>query len=122
MRFVVESGDAPAFVLDGNGRVGPSPMQLLLHSLAGCTSSDIVDILGKMRVPYDGLDLDVTASRADTPPRRYTAIHLHYRVAGVDREHEAKVRRAVDLSLETYCSVVHSLREDIPVTVSVELT
>lgn len=120
MRFVAESGDAPALVVDGDGRVGPSPMQLLLHSLAGCTASDVVDILGKMRVSIDDLSLEITASRAELPPRRYTGIRLLYRASGLDPEDRPKLRRAIDLSHEKYCSVVHSLREDIAITIDVE--
>ncbi|HSM36549.1 MAG TPA: OsmC family protein [Longimicrobiales bacterium] len=121
MRFVSESGDAPALVVDGNGRVGPSPIQLLLHSLAGCTGADVVDILAKMRVPIEDLSIEATASRADDPPRRYTAIHLAYRAVGVDPAHADKLRRAIDLSHEKYCSVLHSLREDIAITVALDI-
>jgi putative redox protein len=120
MRFVAESGDGPAFVLDGDGRVGPSPMQLLLHALGGCTASDVVDILAKMRVSIDHLSVDATASRAPDPPRRYTAIHLAYRAVGIDEADRPKLRRAIDLSHEKYCSVMHSLREDIAVSVAIE--
>jgi putative redox protein len=121
LRFVAESGNAPALVVDGDGRVGPSPMQLLLHSLAGCTGSDVVDILAKMRVPIEDLSLELTASRAPDPPRRYTAIHLAYRAVGIDPAHADKLRRAIDLSHEKYCSVIHSLRDDIAITVAVDI-
>jgi putative redox protein len=110
LRFVSGAGDAPAVVVDGDGVTGPSPMQLLLHSLAGCTGADVVDILSKMRVALDGLTVGITATRAPDPPRRYTAIHIAYR---------ARVR-AVALSHEKYCSVLHSLREDIEIRFDVD--
>ncbi len=122
LRFVSQAGDAPALVVDGDGVTGPSPMQLLLHSLAACTASDVVDILGKMRVSLSGLTLRVTATRAPEPPRRFTAIHLSYETRGLDPADEGKLRRALALSHEKYCSVLHSLREDIEIRTEVEIS
>lgn len=121
LRFVSEAGTAPALIVDGDGVTGPSPMQLLLHSLAGCTASDVIDILGKMRVPVSGLTLRISATRAPEPPRRYTAIHLAYTTRGIDPADEDKVRRAIALSHDRYCSVLHSLREDIEIRTDVEV-
>jgi putative redox protein len=120
LRFVSGAGDAPAVVVDGDGVTGPSPMQLLLHSLAGCTGADVVDILSKMRVALDGLTVGITATRAPDPPRRYTAIHIAYRARGIGPADRDKLVRAVALSHEKYCSVLHSLREDIEIRFDVD--
>jgi putative redox protein len=119
-RLVFEGGGAgrPALLVDGDGQVATSPVELLLVAGASCTGADIVGILEKMRVTLQGIDIDVTGTRRETYPRRFTAIHFRFRVggAGVD---EAKVRRAVDLSLEKYCSVMASLAPDIRVSYDV---
>jgi len=99
--------------LDSERVEGASPPQLLLIALAGCTSIDIVDIATKMRVPMAGLEVAIEGDRAPNPPRRYTAIRAIYRVSGVDEAHYDKVRRALALSEEKYCSVRHSLAQDI---------
>ncbi len=107
--------------LDGRSAAGPSPMQALLLALAGCTGADVVDILQKMRVPLTGLELEVEGDRAEDPPRRYTAIRLRFRAEGVPREAEDRLRQAVSLSAEKYCSVLHSLRPDVVVESDVAL-
>lgn len=107
--------------LDGRGVAGPSPMQALLLALAGCTGADVVEILAKMRVPLTGLEVDVEGDRAEAAPRRYTAIRLRFRASGVPAEMEAQLRRAVALSAEKYCSVLHSLRPDVVVESDVAL-
>jgi len=105
--------------VDGDSRHGPSPMDTLLLALAGCMGSDVVAILGKSRVPLTALSVEVEGSRAVSDPRRYTRIRLVYHLEGPGDEHRTKVQRAVDLSRETYCSVLHSLRPDIEVEVEV---
>ena len=107
-------GDAGGeIVIDGDTVAGPSPMDVLLLGLAGCMGSDVRDILKKSRVPVDELEIIVDGERAATVPRKYVRIHMVIRVKGPGAEHDAKVRRSVDLSRETYCSVLHSLRPDI---------
>jgi putative redox protein len=90
-------------------------MLMLLLAAASCTGSDIVDILKKMRVTLRELRIDVEGVRRDQAPRRYVAIHFAYRLAGEGLD-ESKARRAIDLSLEKYCSVIHSLAPDIRIT------
>ena len=98
--------------VDGNGRAGISPVQALLLSLVGCTAADVVDILTKMRVPLEGLEVVAEGDRRAEPPRRYERIRLEYRVS-VPEDAGEKVRRAVALSHEKYCSVLHTLRPDV---------
>lgn len=107
--------DGPRITVDGDGRAGTSPMQTMLLGVAACTASDVVDILGKMRVPLTALRVRVDADRAPEPPRRYTRIRLVYHARGVPPEAEDKLRRAVELSHEKYCSALHTLRPDVDI-------
>jgi putative redox protein len=117
----VARAEAPQAVLDGDGQAGPSPMQALLLALASCTAADVVSILERMRVPLSGLEVEVAGTRTVETPRRYTAVRLLYRVRGVPAESESHLRRAVSLSQERYCSVLHTLRADVVVESDVAL-
>lgn len=121
MRFSGGRVDGPEMVMDGDGAEGPSPMTTLLLSLAGCMAADLVLIGGKMRLPLDGIEVLVDGDRRPEPPRRYTAIRMRFIVTGVAPEQEAKVRHAIDLSRETYCSVMHSLQPDTAISIELEL-
>jgi putative redox protein len=110
----------PAVVVDGNSAVAASPVELLLVAAASCTASDVVLILQKQRVALRGLEVLVRGTRREEQPRRYTALHFAFTVTG-DGADEAKTRRAVDLSLEKYCSVVATLAPDIRITYDVAL-
>lgn len=105
--------------LDWEGLDGPSPVQALVIALAGCMASDVVLILQRGRLPIEGLRARLHAERAEADPRRLLAVDLRFEVAGdvpADR-----VARAIALSRETYCSVWHSLRQDIAFTTSFEV-
>ncbi len=104
----------PDIVVDGDGTEGPSPMLTLLLAAAGCTGSDVVAMLPKMQVTLRTLRIEITGTRREAFPRRYVALRLHFTLAGegLDR---LKAERAVALSLEKYCSVMHSLAPDIRV-------
>lgn len=108
-------GDGPNILVDADTRVATSPVELLLLAAATCTASDIVIILQKQRVGLESLDIELTGTRRDEEPRRFTALAFHFRVRGTGVD-EAKVRRAIDLSIEKYCSVIASLAPDIPIT------
>ena len=113
LRFGATSG-ANAVVVDGDGEAGLSPMQLLAIAVAGCMAADVVSIIQKGRHPLTGLRVSFSGERLPTPPRRFTAITLHFHVSG-DVPAEA-VNRAIDLSREKYCSAWQSLRSDISLT------
>lgn len=106
-------GDAPVTV-DGDGARGPAPMEALLLALGGCTASDVVEIARKMREPLETAKFTVRieGERAPEPPRRYTKVRVVYRVAGRGLSKE-KLQRAVNLSQEKYCSVLHTMRPDL---------
>lgn len=98
--------------IDGDGEAGASPMTLLLLALASCTGSDVADILRTGRQPLEGLRVEARGERRQEPlPHRYTRIRLVFRMEGaVERP---KAERAVRLSLDTYCSVLHTLADDL---------
>jgi putative redox protein len=102
---------AVRMTLDSASAEGPSPMQALAFGLAGCMAMDVVHILKKARHDLRGLRADLTGTRTPSAPRRFTRIELHYTITGnIPAEH---VERAIQLSREKYCSVWHSLRQDI---------
>ena len=113
------STEKTGIVLDSAGEAGPSPVQALAFALAGCMAMDLVHILGKGRSEPSALTARLVGRRAVEDPRRLMSVDLHFKVAGpvpADR-----VERAIALSQEKYCSVWHSLRQDIRLTTSFEL-
>lgn len=110
----------PAVVIDGDGAAGPSPMLALLLAAAACSAADIVTILEKMRVRLTALAVEVRGTRRADAPRRYVTLQFAYRLAG-DGLDRPKAERVVTLSLEKYCSVVHTLAPDITITHEIEL-
>jgi putative redox protein len=114
-----EPGGA-SILIDGNNAAGPGPMVTLLLAAASCTGSDVVVILQKMQVAFTTLSLEVSGIRREAEPRRYTAIHFDYRIGGAGID-PAKARRAIDLSIEKYCSVIHSLAPDVAITYALSL-
>ncbi|HJR60095.1 MAG TPA: OsmC family protein [Vicinamibacterales bacterium] len=113
--FAGQSGDV-RMTLDSASVEGPSPMQSLAFSLAACMAMDLVHILKKGRHEFRGLRADLTGARAPADPRRFTEIALHYTITGVVPE--AVVERGIDLSREKYCSVWHSMRQDLGFTIT----
>jgi putative redox protein len=113
--FGGRSGDA-SMTLDSAGREGPSPVQALAFGLAGCMGMDVVHILRKGRHDLRGLAVALIAHRAQQDPHRVVAVDITFTVTG--GVPDAQVKRAIDLSHEKYCSVWHSLRQDIPLTTS----
>lgn len=111
----------PEILVDGDGGEGPSPVTTLLLALAGCMAADVVMIVTKMKLPLTGLDVVVEGDRRAEPPRRLTAVRLRYSVRGIAAADESKVWRAIELSRDTYCSVLHSLREDIELRIDLAL-
>jgi putative redox protein len=110
----------PPLTIDGDSAAGLSPVELLLVACASCTGADIVGILEKTRVRLEVLDIEVVGTRREDHPRRFTAIQFRVSVRGAGAD-ETKVRRAVDLSLEKYCSVMASLAPDIRVDCDVAI-
>jgi putative redox protein len=111
--FNGRSGEA-SMVLDSAGLAGPSPVQALAFALAGCMGMDVVHILRKGRHDLQGLRISMTAERAQEDPHRITAVAIDFTVTGIVPKEQ--VQRAIDLSHEKYCSVWHSMRQDIGFT------
>jgi putative redox protein len=104
---------------DGNAKAAPSPVQLLAVALAGCMAIDLADILTKGRHDLRGLRTSVTGLRAPEPPKRFQEIALHFVITG--QVPAAAIERAIALSREKYCSVWHSMRQDIQLAVTYEV-
>jgi putative redox protein len=120
MIFVGGEPGGPEALVDADNATAPGPMLHLLLAAASCTAADVLLILQKMRVPPRSLRVDVAGTRREAEPRRYTAIHFVYHLAGEGLD-EPRARRAIDLSLEKYCSVVNSLAPDIRITYDLAL-
>ena len=110
----------PYVMIDGDGQSGPSPMLTLLLAAASCAAADVVVILTKMRVKLESLSVEVEGVRRDEEPRRYTDLRFTFRLTG-ERLDLQKAEHAVKLSLDKYCSVVHSLASDINVTYDIDV-
>jgi putative redox protein len=113
MQFVARAGDGPGVVLDSSdGGSGPSPMELVLIGVAGCTAIDVIMIMQKKRVDIIDFKVNISGERADEHPKRYTHIHIEYVLYGRDIKPNA-VEQAIQLSEEKYCSASASLNAEI---------
>jgi putative redox protein len=118
MIFSAESGGGQ-IAIDGDGKDGQSPMQAVAIGLAGCMAADLVVILTKGRHPLKGLAVALEGLRAEGQPPRFTRMTLHCTVTG--HVPADAVARAVQLSRDRYCSVWHSLRQDIQLDVTFDV-
>jgi putative redox protein len=119
LRFDVTSARITT-AIDGDSNVAASPVQMLVIGLAGCMSADIVDIVRKGRHALTGFRAEIAAQRAPEPPTRVVSASLHFHVEG--NVPPAAVERAIALSHDKYCSVWHSLRQDIQLTTAFDIT
>ena len=87
---------------------GPRPKPLLLVSLGGCTGMDVVSILKKMRVDFQGLNVEVEGELTNEHPMYYHTINIRYLFKGKDLPMD-KLEKAVSLSQERYCGVTAML-------------
>jgi len=123
--MIGESGSGHAVVMDGptehGGRnLGVRPMEMLLLGLGGCTQFDVVHILRKGRQTVVRCDVEIEAERAETEPKVFTRIHVHFIVAGPGLTDKV-VARAVNLSAEKYCSASIMLGKVAEITHDFEL-
>ena len=123
--FVGESGSGHAVVMDGppesgGHNLGIRPMEMLLIGMGGCTAFDIVLILGKARQQVTDCVVEVEAERAETVPKVFTRIHVHFIVTGVGLS-DKQVARAVELSAEKYCSASIMLGKTASITHDYEI-
>lgn len=120
-----ESGTGHVVVMDGpedhGGRnLGVRPMEMLLLGMGGCTEFDVIHILNKSRQDVRFCEVEMAAERADSEPKVFTRIHVHFRVGGKGLTEKA-VERAVKLSAEKYCSASLMLGKTAVITHDYEL-
>ena len=125
MSFVAETGSGHLVCMDGapegGGRnLAARPMELLLAGTGGCTAYDVVLILRRGRHEVSGCELKLQADRAETDPKVFTRINMHFVVSGRNLKPEA-VERAVKLSAEKYCSASIMLGKTAEITHSFEV-
>lgn len=122
MAFTAQTGTGHTIVMDGAASAGghdtgARPMELLLAGAAGCSGFDVVQILTRGRHAITGCHVHVDGTRAETDPKVYTKIHLHYTLTG-DALPAGAVERAIALSKEKYCSATIMLAKTAEVTTS----
>ena len=125
LSFVAESESGHAVMMSAGTASGgrdscPTPMEYVLMSLGGCSSIDVVMILQKARQKVSHCVCELDAERAETSPKVFKKIHAKYVVTGTDLKAE-QVERAVNLSLEKYCSVGLMLSGKVEITASFEI-
>lgn len=118
LRFAAHSGTT-AMILDSDSTAGPSPVHALAMALAGCMAIDVADILTKGRHTFTAFEATIAGERREEPPRRFTGFTLHFIITGAVPDHV--MERAIQLSHDKYCSVWHSLRQDLPFETSFEV-
>ena len=113
------TSERAAITIDSAGLAGPSPMQALGIALAGCMTTDVAHILTKGRHPLRALRSHLVADRAQEVPHRFLRMALAITVEGAVPTDA--VARAIELSREKYCSVWHSMRQDIDFQVTFDV-
>lgn len=104
----------------GDRKSAPTPMELLLISVAACTAVDVVSILQKKRQVVTDYQVEISGERRDEHPRAFTKMHVHHIVYGRDVSEQA-LAQAIELSDTKYCSVAATVRPTVEVTTSFEI-
>ena len=125
MLFTAQTGSGHIAVMDGapdggGNNLAPRPMELVLAGTGGCTAYDVVLILKRGRHQVDGCSVKLTSERAETDPKVFTKIHMHFTVTGKGIPASA-VERAIALSHDTYCSASIMLGKTAAITTSFDL-
>lgn len=120
MRMVGDIDEGPSIILDSNhpdygNHSGPTPMELLLLGLAGCTAMDVVSIMAKKRQPMTNMQIKVEAEKSEEHPKVYTKISLEYIAYGTGIKEKA-LAQAIELSESRYCSVNAMLSKTADIT------
>jgi putative redox protein len=123
-QFVARAGDGPAVVIDSRPAIardsgtagatasGPSPMEMVLMGVAGCTAVDVLLIMQKQRAEIADFYVNISGQRAEEHPRCYTKIHVEYVLSGTGIKPK-DVERAIRLSETKYCSALASLNAEV---------
>ena len=130
MGFIAETGSGHMLTMDGapdpakpehSGRnLAPRPMETVLAGTGGCTAYDVVLILKRGRHAVEGCSVKLTSERADTEPKVFTRIHMHFTVKGRNLPASA-VERAIAMSHDKYCSASIMLAKTAAITTSFEV-
>jgi len=110
---------SPSIELHSSTHGVASPTQALAYATMACMAMDVVHVLQKGRHPLTALRVAFDGERAPEPPRRYTAMHLHFDITGSIEPHV--VERAIELSRTKYCSVSNTLSADIDFRTTFEI-
>ena len=109
MQFVGQAGDSPNVILDNpDGKTGPTPMEMVLMGIAGCTAMDVISIMKKKRADVTGFQVNISGERADDHPKRYTKFLVEYVLEGKGLSSK-DVERSIELSVTKYCSAIGSM-------------
>ena len=114
------SGHAQAIDSKGDRHAAPTPMEMLLVSVAGCTAIDVMSILQKKRQDVTAYDVEITGDRKEDHPRAFIKFHIHHIVRGRNVSEKA-VADAIELSDTKYCSVAATVRPTAEITTSFEI-
>ncbi len=114
------SGHAQAIDVKGDRKAAPTPMEMLLMSVGGCTAADVISILEKKRQVVTKYTVEVTGERREEHPRIYTSYRVHHIVHGRDVSEQA-VSQAIELSDTKYCSVAAAVKPTATVETSFEI-
>ena len=117
---VPPSGNAQVIDIKGERQAAPSPLEMLLVSVAACTAADVISILLKKRQDVTGYDVEVTGERVEEHPRKFIKFHVHHIVRGRTVSEKA-VADAINLSDTKYCSVAATVRPTAEITTSYEV-
>jgi len=125
MAFMAETGTGHILNMDGAPEAGgrnlaPRPMELMLAGAGGCTAFDVVLILQRSRQNISACEVSLQAERAETDPKVFTKINLHFTVKGKDLD-PSKVERAINLSHDKYCSATAMLANTAEITYTFEV-
>lgn len=118
--FLGVDANGTGTVISSGGGPGVSPMQMLLLGLGGCSLVDVVLILEKQRQVFTAAEVELAGERADEYPRAWQDIHMHFRISGPGLD-DAKVARAIQLSIEKYCGAYATLSGVARITHDYEL-
>lgn len=113
-------GVSVAIDVKGDRKSAPTPMEMLLISVAACTAADVASIMEKKRQDVREYLVEVTGTRVDEHPRKFTAFHVHHIVRGRNVSEQA-LSHAIELSDQKYCSVAATVRPTAEITTSYEI-
>tara|TARA_R110002096_G_scaffold312701_1_gene507004 strand:+ start:294 stop:704 length:411 start_codon:yes stop_codon:yes gene_type:complete len=112
-RFLARADDGPAYMIDGGDEAcGTTPMQMMLMSIAACTSIDVSHILAKKRVQLAEFQVNIVGEEAQEHPQRFTKLIIEYVFHGKNLKTKA-LEQAIELSETKYCCALASVNAEL---------